>query len=110
MILFARDFFERDELGGGLVVTSMSNLGLHRSMADAGIAVVETDVGDRNVLIALEEKAWPFGGEQSGHLIFRPLGPTGDGQMTGLLLADLSCVADRSPSRPKRRGSACRSG
>ena len=89
MVLFARDFFERNELGGGLVVTSMSNLGLHRSMADAGIAIVETDVGDRNVLIELEEKAWPFGGEQSGHLIFRSLAPTGDGQLTGLMLADL---------------------
>jgi phosphoglucosamine mutase len=95
MILFARDFFERNELGGGLVVTSMSNLGLHRSMADAGIAVVETDVGDRNVLIELEERSWPFGGEQSGHLIFRALAPTGDGQLTGLLLADL--VVRRGP-------------
>ena len=95
MILFALDFFERNTLGGGLVVTSMSNLGLHRSMNDAGIAVVETDVGDRNVLIALEEKAWPFGGEQSGHLIFRALAPTGDGQLTGLMLADL--IVRRGP-------------
>jgi len=95
MILFARDFFERNALGGGLVVTSMSNLGLHRSMADAGIAIVETDVGDRNVLIELEEKAWPFGGEQSGHLIFRSLAPTGDGQLTGLMLADL--IVRRGP-------------
>jgi phosphoglucosamine mutase len=95
MILFARDFFDRGELGGGLVVTSMSNLGLHRAMADAGIAVVETDVGDRNVLIELEERAWAFGGEQSGHLIFRRLGPTGDGQLTGLMLADL--VVRRGP-------------
>jgi phosphoglucosamine mutase len=95
MILFARDLFERDELGGGLVVTSMSNLGLHRSMADAGIAIVETDVGDRNVLIELEERAWPFGGEQSGHLIFRSLAPTGDGQLTGLMLADL--IVRRGP-------------
>ena len=95
MILFARDFFERNALGGGLVVTSMSNLGLHRSMADAGIAVVETDVGDRNVLIELEETEWPFGGEQSGHLIFRSLAPTGDGQLTGLMLADL--IVRRGP-------------
>jgi phosphoglucosamine mutase len=95
MILFARDFFERNVLGGGLVVTSMSNLGLHRSMAEAGIAVIETDVGDRNVLIELEDRAWPFGGEQSGHLIFRSLAPTGDGQLTGLLLADL--VVRRGP-------------
>ena len=58
-------------------------------------AVVETDVGDRNVLIELEEKAWPFGGEQSGHLIFRSLAPTGDGQLTGLMLADL--IVRRGP-------------
>ena len=95
MILFARDLMERDELGGGLVVTSMSNLGLHRAMAEAGITVVETDVGDRNVLIELEEKSWPFGGEQSGHLIFRKLAPTGDGQLTGLMLADL--IVRRGP-------------
>jgi phosphoglucosamine mutase len=95
MILFARDFFERNALGGGLVVTSMSNLGLHRSMGEAGIAVVETDVGDRNVLIELEEREWPFGGEQSGHLIFRSLAPTGDGQLTGLMLADL--IVRRGP-------------
>ncbi len=95
MILFARDFFEHNALGGGLVLTTMSNLGLHRSMADAGIAVVVTDVGDRNVLIELEEKEWPFGGEQSGHLIFRSLAPTGDGQLTGLMLADL--IVRRGP-------------
>jgi phosphoglucosamine mutase len=95
MILFARDFFERNALGGGLVVTSMTNLGLHRSMGEAGIAVVETDVGDRNVLIELEERDWPFGGEQSGHLIFRSLAPTGDGQLTGLMLADL--IVRRGP-------------
>src|ERR1700722_16713423 len=95
MILFAHDFFERNALGGGGGVTSMSNLGLHRSMADAGIAVVETDVGDRNVLIELEDREWPFGGEQSGHLIFRSLAPTGDGQLTGLMLADL--IVRRGP-------------
>jgi phosphoglucosamine mutase len=95
MILFALDFLEREALGGGLVVTSMSNLGLHRTISEAGIAIVETDVGDRNVLIALEEKGWPFGGEQSGHLIFRRLAPTGDGQLTGLLLADL--IVRRGP-------------
>jgi phosphoglucosamine mutase len=95
IVLFALDFFERNTLGGGLVVTSMSNLGLHSAMKDAAIAVVETDVGDRNVLMALEEQSLPFGGEQSGHLIFRNLAPTGDGLLTGLMLADL--VVRRGP-------------
>jgi phosphoglucosamine mutase len=89
MTLFALDFASRDALGGGLVVTSMSNLGLHRALSGANVEIIETDVGDRNVLLALEEKAWRFGGEQSGHLIFRELSPTGDGLLTGLLLCDL---------------------
>jgi phosphoglucosamine mutase len=95
MILFAMDLASRERLGGGLVVTSMSNLGLHQAVSQLGIVIVETDVGDRNVLIALEENSWTFGGEQSGHLIFRDLAPTGDGLLTGLLLGDL--VVRRGP-------------
>ena len=101
MILFALDFAERHQLGGGLVVTSMSNLGLRRALSARGIAIVETDVGDRNVLMALEENSWPFGGEQSGHLIFRHLAPTGDGLLTGLILADL--VVRRGPLAEQAR-------
>ena len=87
MVLFALD--APSVRSTGLVVTSMSNLGLHRAMHTAGITVLETDVGDRNVLIALEEREWLFGGEQSGHLIFRDLSPTGDGLLTGLRVCEL---------------------
>ena len=95
MVLFSLDLALRDLLGGGLVVTSMSNLGLRQALVSHGIAIVETEVGDRNVLMALEEHSWPFGGEQSGHLIFRDIAPTGDGLLTGLLLCDL--VVRRGP-------------
>ena len=95
MVLFALDFHERAEHDGGVVVTLMSNLGLKRALARAGVPLVETDVGDRNVAMALDERGWPFGGEQSGHLIFRDLAPTGDGLLTGLLLCDL--VRRRGP-------------
>lgn len=89
MILFSLDRLDAGSLGGGLVVTSMSNLGLHQALLAKDVVIVETDVGDRNVLHALEERLWTFGGEQSGHLIFRELSPTGDGLLTGLLLSDL---------------------
>jgi phosphoglucosamine mutase len=95
MVLFALDRLERGVLGGGVVVTSMSNLGLYRALDAAKVEIEETDVGDRNVLLALEEKSWILGGEQSGHLIFRDLAPTGDGLLTGLLLAEL--VVRRGP-------------
>ncbi|HEV7958666.1 MAG TPA: hypothetical protein VGP11_04300, partial [Acidimicrobiales bacterium] len=95
MVLFALDRSERGVLGGGIAVTSMSNLGLNRALSAAGVEIEETDVGDRNVLIALEERSWILGGEQSGHVIFRDLAPTGDGLLTGLLLAEL--IVRRGP-------------
>ena len=95
LVLFALDRFERGILGGGVAVTSMSNLGLTRALSAAQIEIEQTDVGDRNVLLALEERSWILGGEQSGHVIFRDLAPTGDGMLTGLILAEL--VARRGP-------------
>lgn len=72
-----------------VVVTVMSNEGFRRGMAEAGITVVDTPVGDRHVLEALDGGGWALGGEQSGHLIFRELATTGDGMLAGLLLCDL---------------------
>ena len=90
LALFARDLHERRRLAGdSVVVTVMTNLGFHRAMAAAGIGVVQTAVGDRYVLEALESKGWSLGGEQSGHIVFRDLATTGDGVLTGLLLLDL---------------------
>ena len=57
-------------LGVDLVaVTVMTNLGFHRLMAEHGIRVVTTDVGDRYVLEALRREGGILGGEQSGHII-----------------------------------------
>ena len=57
-------------------------------MEQAGIAVVETAVGDRYVLEALDAGGYTMGGEQSGHVIFRDRATTGDGLLTGIVLAD----------------------
>ena len=70
-----------------LVATVMSNLGLKLAMADNGIAVVETGVGDRYVLEAINEHGYSLGGEQSGHVIMSEHATTGDGILTGLHLA-----------------------
>ncbi len=72
-----------------VVVTVMANLGFRQAMAAAGVKLVETDVGDRYVLEALEKGGWSLGGEQSGHVIFRDLATTGDGTLTGLQLVDV---------------------
>jgi phosphoglucosamine mutase len=78
-----------------VVVTVMTNLGFRLAMADHGIQVVETQVGDRYVLEALEAGGLSLGGEQSGHVIFRRLATTGDGLLTGVQLLDLLARAGR---------------
>jgi phosphoglucosamine mutase len=83
----------RGELPGPAVVTTtMTNLGFRRAMADAGIEVRWTDVGDRYVLAEMRAGGYVIGGEPSGHLINLRSGPTGDGLAAALLL--LSALRD----------------
>jgi phosphoglucosamine mutase len=75
------------DLGVELVaVTTMTNLGFHRLMAEQGIRVLVTDVGDRYVLEALRAEAGVLGGEQSGHIVYLDGHVTGDGLAAALLL------------------------
>jgi len=74
--------------GDGVAVTVMTNYGFHTAMADAGISVATTDVGDRYVLEALRERGWGLGGEQSGHLIEMGFNATGDGIASALLVLE----------------------
>ena len=93
----AADLHRRGRLAGDRVaVTVMSNLGLQLALAKSGIGVVETPVGDRNVLAAMEDHGLVLGGEQSGHVIFRDLATTGDGLLTGVLLLDAVARSGRS--------------
>jgi phosphoglucosamine mutase len=70
-----------------LVVTVMSNLGLLLAMKKAGIATVQTGVGDRYVLEEMRAHGHGIGGEQSGHIILADHATTGDGVLTALHLA-----------------------
>ncbi len=70
-----------------LVATVMSNLGLKLAMANNGIDVIETGVGDRYVLERLNADGFSLGGEQSGHVIMSEYATTGDGILTGLHIA-----------------------
>jgi phosphoglucosamine mutase len=84
----------------------MANLGFHRLMADNGIRVITTDVGDRYVLEALRREGGILGGEQSGHIIWLDGHVTGDGLAAALLLcgalrgrplSELAAVMPRFP-------------
>ena len=77
--------------GDTVVATVMSNLGFRHAMRGAGIDVVETPVGDRNLIAAMLDGKYVLGGEQSGHIIMLDHSTTGDGLLTGLhLLAEVA--------------------
>ena len=67
-----------------LVTTVMSNAGLEAAIQAAGGRVIRTAVGDRNVIDEMLRGGFNFGGEQSGHLIFRDFSTTGDGLVAAL--------------------------
>ncbi|MEU1942779.1 phosphoglucosamine mutase [Streptomyces sp. NPDC059474] len=100
---------EAGELRGDAVVgTVMSNLGFKLAMKREGVDLVQTAVGDRYVLEEMKTRGYALGGEQSGHVIVLDHATTGDGTLTGLLLAarvaatgrtlaDLAAVMERLP-------------
>ena len=89
----ALDLQARGQLPGDVVVaTVMANLGFRRAMAEAGIRVVETPVGDRHVQEAMRATGAALGGEQSGHLIFARHAATGDGLLTAVRFLSLAAV------------------
>ncbi|CAN5798696.1 phosphoglucosamine mutase [soil metagenome] len=90
MAIIARHWKAAGTLKNNLVVaTVMSNLGFRKSMAEAGIEMVETKVGDRYVMEALVAEKGVMGGEQSGHIIFLDKGRSGDGLLTAVRLLDV---------------------
>ncbi len=91
-----------------LVVTVMSNLGLHVAMRELGIRCEVTGVGDRYVLEAMQKNGYVLGGEQSGHVVFSDFATTGDGLITATqvlaamqrsnrTLADLASIMQTFP-------------
>ena len=72
-----------------VVATVMSNLGLERWLAERGIEMVRTPVGDRFVSHTMHERGIRVGGEASGHVIFSDASPTGDGILTAVRLLEI---------------------
>ena len=94
--------------GDTVVATVMSNLGFKLAMEREGLTLVQTAVGDRYVLEEMKRHGYALGGEQSGHVIILDHATTGDGTLTGLMLAarvaatgkslgELAAVMERLP-------------
>ena len=89
LYILARAMAKRGMLTNNTVVTTvMSNLGLYRALDEAGIAYVQTTVGDRYIYENMRATGNALGGEQSGHIIVGKYATTGDGILTAILLMD----------------------
>lgn len=89
MALLATRWNKEGRLNGNtLVATVMSNLGLERCLAESGIHLERTKVGDRHVVEAMRNGGWNLGGEQSGHIVMTDHATTGDGLAAGLQVLD----------------------
>lgn len=67
-----------------VVATEMSNVGLEHCLANYGIKLLRTDVGDKYVVEEMRKHGYTIGGEQSGHIIFSEHSTTGDGCLAAL--------------------------
>lgn len=87
MLIIARELMRRKKLKDCmLVVTVMSNIGLHKAFKEMGGQTCKTKVGDRYVLEEMVKHGYNLGGEQSGHIIFSEFAKTGDGILTAVQL------------------------
>ncbi len=90
MAICALDMKSRGKLSRNTVVgTIMTNMGFQRFCEENGMDFEATKVGDRYVLEEMRLSGYNFGGEQSGHVIFRDFATTGDGQLTACQLLSL---------------------
>jgi len=91
LAIAGRHLASRQRLKQNIVVTTvMANLGLDQALEAAGIRVVKTQVGDRNVFEEMQRLGANLGGEQSGHLLFLDHAPAGDGILSALALLSVA--------------------
>ena len=90
-------------MGGGVVATVMSNLGLERFLNDKGMELIRTNVGDRFVVEHMRKNGYNVGGEQSGHIILTDYATTGDGLISALQVMACLKKSDKPASAACRK-------
>ena len=96
LYIISRSKLIRGQLGGGVVGTSMTNLGFEHAMQAQGIPFERAAVGDRYVMEKLRERGWFLGGESSGHIICLDKTTTGDGIIAALQVLDWLVAVDQT--------------
>ncbi|NJM35666.1 MAG: phosphoglucosamine mutase [Rhodomicrobium sp.] len=90
-------------IGGGVVATVMSNLGLERFLGGKGLSLERTPVGDRYVVERMRADGYNLGGEQSGHIVMTDYTTTGDGLVTALQILSVVVTSGKPVSEICKR-------
>ena len=96
LFVIAQAFNKERRLRGGVVGTTMTNLGFEKALKEMGVSFERSEVGDRYVLERMESLNWNLGGETSGHIICADLNTTGDGIISALQVVS-SMIIQESP-------------
>ena len=100
MYLLALELKKKGALSCNTVTTTvMSNMGLYRALADAGMDYVQTAVGDKYVYESMQATGSCIGGEQSGHIILSKYATTGDGILTAIKVMEAMIESKQSLSK-----------
>ncbi|MCQ9154342.1 phosphoglucosamine mutase [Acidomonas methanolica] len=99
LALIGKSWIARGQLRTNAVVaTVMSNLGLEHFLAEHGVTLLRTAVGDRYVVEKMREVGANLGGEQSGHVVLSDYATTGDGLVAALQVLAVLVESDRPAS------------
>jgi len=90
-------------VGGGIVATVMSNLGLERFLATRDLKLIRAPVGDRYVVEQMRSGGYNIGGEQSGHIVMSDYTTTGDGLVTALQILSVVVASGKPVSEVCKR-------
>ena len=101
LYVIARQRHDSGRLGGGVVGTLMSNLGLEQALGQIDIPFRRAPVGDRHVMNLLQHEGWELGGETSGHILCLDKSTTGDGIIAALEVLAAMVSSGKSLSQLK---------
>lgn len=102
LFIIAQEALRQGQLGGGVVGTQMTNLGLELALKELDVPFLRSKVGDRYVLEMLNEHGWRFGGEGSGHILCLDRTTTGDGIVSALQVLAAMLNAGQTLAEIKR--------
>jgi len=102
LFIIARHLQGINKLHGGIVGTTMTNLGFEEGLAALNIPFQRASVGDRHVMTLLKKNGWQLGGESSGHIVHLALSTTGDGIISALQVLCAVIESGRSLAELKK--------